>query len=55
MFIKIGDANPILSIIDSPDQLDDDLTKASLKKVIKSVKNKQQDASVQIDKELEKN
>jgi hypothetical protein len=42
MFIKNGDLNPI-TIIEPKDDIDDADTKVALKKVIKSVKDKQKD------------
>jgi len=54
MFIKIGDPNPI-TIVDPIDQIDSEATRASLKKVIKAVKDKQQKENpAPIKKESEK-
>ena len=39
MFIKVGDPNPI-TIVDPVDQIDNETTRMSLKKVIKAVKEK---------------
>ena len=54
MFIKIGDPSPV-TIVDPIDQIDNEATRTSLKKVIKAVKDKQQkEIPAQIKKESEK-
>jgi hypothetical protein len=53
MFIKVGDPNPI-TIVDPVDQIDDETTRTSLKKVIKAIKEKVQKViPTQIKKESE--
>lgn len=52
MFIKVGDPNPI-TIVESVD-IDDEITKKSFKKVIKSVKDIQKVIPARPKKESEK-
>lgn len=52
-FIKVGDLNPI-TIVDPLDQIDTETVKTSLKKAIKTVKDKQKEIPAPVKKESEK-
>jgi hypothetical protein len=52
MFVKVGDPNPITTIIVAG-EINDEETAASLKAVIKSVKGKQKKAATKAKKEAE--
>jgi hypothetical protein len=52
MFIKVGDPNPITTIVVAG-EISDEETAISLKAVIKSVKSKHKKATIKVNKELE--